>query len=533
MTPTAMAEETKTAQPAASEMKTSGKADVIESFNPATGEKLGEVKLSTAEDVSAAATRARAALPGWIALGVAGRNRILNRLKQVMLDRAEEIAEIVSKENGKPPCEAATMILPICAAIDYYTKLARKYSGSVKVSTTRLFLGGSAKVFYEPRGVAGFIMPWNFPFELGTKHMIPALAAGNVVIQKPSEFNPLIGELIASLYKEAGVPDGVVQIVHGYADVGAAIIDNSDIVCFIGSPGTGKRIMARASERLIPVILELGGNDAAIVRADADIDKTARGIVTGACLNAGQTCVSVERIYVNKAIVDKFTEKVVEYASKLKQNTGDGDYDIGPIKWRKQREIYDRHMKDARDKGAQVKFGGEVIEANGGLFCPPTVLTNVTHDMEMMKDETFGPFIPIMSVDNDEQALKLANDSQYGLGGSVWTADSATGEELARKIRTGSVMINGACASAGCPTLPFGGDGHSGVGRALGEMGYLNYTSPRSILKMPGGPGGQLGWMPYPKGSRDFIIGLARGLYSDSLGKKISGFRAAMKAFKK
>lgn len=510
--------------------KAKSSADMIESFNPATGEKLGEVPLSTAEDVLAAADRAREAQQKWQAMGAAARARILGRAKQVMLDRGHEIAGIISSENGKPRGEAMTMILPVCQAIDYYSKIAKRVEGGVRTSTTQLFMGYKARVHYEPRGIAGFIMPWNFPFELGMKHMVPALLAGNACIQKPSEFNPLIGELILDLYREAGVPENVVQMVHGYADVGAALIDVSDVICFIGSPDTGKKIMARASEKLIPVILELGGNDAAIVRRDADLDRTARGIVTGACLNAGQTCVSIERVYAHKDIAAELTERIVEQAKKLRQaGESPEDYDVGPIKWSPQRRIYEEHMKDAVAKGAEVKLGGEAVEVNGGVFWKPTVLTNVNHDMEMMKEETFGPFIPVMAVENDDEAVRLANDSPYGLGGSVWTRDTDAGEKLARRIKAGSVMVNGAAAAAGCPSLPFGGDGQSGVGRALGEMGFYNYCSPRSLMRAPGGKAGEIGWMPYGKKSADFILGLGRFMYSSTIGGRISGAIQAWK----
>jgi succinate-semialdehyde dehydrogenase/glutarate-semialdehyde dehydrogenase len=362
------------------------------------------------------------------------------------------------------------------------------------------------------------------------KHMIPALAAGNACVQKPSEFNPLIGELIHSLYKQAGLPDGVLQMVYGYADVGATLIDNVDVICFIGSPRTGQKIMERASQRLIPVILELGGNDDAIVRKDADLDKTARGIVTGACLNAGQTCVSVERVYAHKEVAGPLTDKIVEICARLRQNT-DGGYDLGPVKWARQRAIYEAHVKDAVEKGAHVRCGGAAIENQGGVFWPPTVLTGVTHEMEMMKEETFGPFIPIMAVESDEEALRLANDSPYGLGGSVWTSDLAEGERLARKVEAGSVMVNNACASAGCPSLPFGGDGMSGVGRALGEMGFYEYTSPRSVMVAPKGKLGEIGWMPYGPNSDKFILSVAMANYGRSLGEKIKGFRGMMKHF--
>ncbi|MBU0993056.1 MAG: aldehyde dehydrogenase family protein [Proteobacteria bacterium] len=318
------------------------KQNMIISINPATGQKLGEVPCATPYDVAAAVDRAREAQIHWAGIGVKKRNQILDRLRGVMIDRAEEIGGLVSSENGKPHYEAMSLILPISEAIKLYTTMAKKLENGKKVSAT-YFLGDKAFIFYEPLGVAGFILPWNFPFELGIKHMIPALAAGNAVVQKPSEENPLIGELILSLFKDAGMPENVVQMVHGFADTGAALIDAVDVVCFVGSPDTGRKIMARAAQTLTPVVLELGGNDAAIVRSDADLLHTAKGLVNGTCYNAGQVCNGIERIY-----------------------------------W------------------------------------PPTVLTGMTHDMIMMKEETFGPFLPIMAVDNDEEAIRLANDSPYG-----------------------------------------------------------------------------------------------------------------------
>lgn len=506
------------------------RSDYIESFNPATGEKLGQVKISSPADVEAAITRARPAQKIWWDVGAAGRNQILNRLRQVMLDRADEIARTISSENGKPRNDAVSMILTVCEAVKFYTKIAKKIERGVKVSPTSIFLGAKARIYYEPLGVAGFIMPWNFPFELGMKHMVPALAAGNACVQKPSEFNPLIGELIGSLYRDAGVPEGLVQIVHGYADVGVALIDNADVICFVGSPRTGKKIMERASQRLIPVVLELGGNDAAIVRRDADLDKAAQGIVHGACFNAGQVCNSIERVYAHKDIVQPLTEKIVALAKELKQNTGDDVYDLGPIKWPPQRKTYETHVADAVQKGAKVLTGGKIIEANGGAFWPPTVLANVNHTMETMKDETFGPFIPIMSVDSDEEAIRLANDSTYGLGGSVWTRDEAAGEAIARKMRTGSVVINNALAQAGCITLPFGGNGDSGVGRSWAEAGFFNYTFAKGLLAMKPIP--KLMWMPYGKHSEKMMLGFAKLLNAGSLGKKFEGLREFIAAFR-
>jgi len=489
------------------------------SFAPGSGERLGEVDLTPPGEVAGVVARAREAQVGWAALDVEKRCRVLERLKGVILDRAPEIAQVVSSENGKPPCEAMGMMLPLCEAIKLYTGLARRLDRGVRKSAT-FFLGSKARVYYDPLGVAGYILPWNFPFDLGVKQMVPALVAGNAVVQKPSEVNPLIGEMILGLFSDAGVPDGVVQMIHGRGEVGAALIDEVDVVCFVGSPATGRKVMERASRRLVPVVLELGGNDAAVVRADADLDLTARGLVSGTCFNAGQVCNGIERIYAPAHLVPALTQKIVEVVDRLRQ-AARGDYDLGPIAWEPQRRVYEAHTADALDKGATLHRGGEAVERDGGLFWPPTVLTGMNHDMVMMREETFGPFLPIMAVAGDDEAVARANDSDYGLGGSVWTRDKDAGVALARRIRAGSVMVNNAVQSGGCVTLPFGGEGESGVGRTQGEMGYFNYVAPQSVMTCPDATANL--WMPYHDGVVPMVTSMVRMFHGRSILERARG----------
>lgn len=495
---------------------------MLESFDPSNGKKLGEVRISTAADLKVAVARAREAQVGWAVMGVDGRNRILDRLRGVLIDRASEIARVVSSENGKPPVEPVGLTGPLCETIKLHTRLAKRLESGIKVSPT-FFVGSKARVFYEPLGVAGFILPWNFPFELGVKHMIPALAAGNAVVQKPSEANPLIGELIADLFRDAGVPDGVVQMVHGYGETGSALIDEVDVICFVGSPRTGRRVMERASQTLTPVVLELGGNDAAIVRKDADLDLTAQGLVNGTCYNSGQVCNGVERIYAPAQLVEPLTQRIIAIVQGMRQGdpSGRGNYDLGPITWAPQLEIYEAHTADAAEKGAEVRYGGEVRRQNGGLFWPPTVLTGMTHDMLMMQEETFGPFLPIMAVSSDEEAIRLANDSKYGLGGSIWTRDVAKGEAMARKIRAGSVMVNNAVQSGGCVTLPFGGEGESGVGRVQGEQAFYTYVATKSVMTSPKSVANL--WMPYTPGAETLAKGFTKIFSGRRVSERISG----------
>ena len=335
--------------------------------------------------------------------------------------------------------------------------------------------------------------------------------------------------MIAGLIRDAGVPHDLVQMVHGYADTGQALIDEVDTICFVGSTATGKKVMSRAAETLTPVVLELGGNDAAIVRADADLDLTARGLVNGTCYNAGQVCNGIERIYAPHDLVEPLVDKIVAIVEGLRpgwETTG-GDYDLGPIIWEPQLQIYEDHTADAIAKGAKLRAGGAARREGGGLYWPPTVLTGMTHDMKMMREETFGPFLAIQGVDSDEEAIRLANDSQYGLGGSVWTRDKAAGEAIARRIRTGSVMVNNAVQSGGCVTLPFGGDGDSGVGRAQGEQAYFHYVATKSVMTSPDST--ESLWMPYEPNTPGFFKGLVKLFYGSSLGDRAAGLASLIK----
>ncbi len=494
----------------------------IESRNPVTGEILGRVRQSSADDVKEAAVKARIAQKEWQDMGVEKRNRILNNLIGILLDQADEIASIVSDENGKPRSEAMGMILPISGNIKLHTKTATKFGKGVRVSPT-FFVGSKANIVYEPLGVVGFILPWNFPFESGIKHMLPALASGNAVLQKPSPFQPMIGEMIKRLFHEAGVPDGLVQMVHGYGETGQAVIDHSDAVCFIGSTRIGREVALRAAKRLIPYVLELGGNDPAIVRHDADPEHTARGLVNGTCFNSGQVCNGTERIYAHKSIARSLTEHILKWVDQLKLSDGTATvYDIGPMTWPQQEEIYKRHTEDAISKGAVLEAGGKAVEVGKGRVWLPTVLSGMNHEMLMMREETFGPFLPIMEYENDEEAIQLANDSQYGLAASVWSRDTEKAKAMCRQLKGGHVMINNAVQSGGCATLPFGGEGDSGVGRLSGEQAFFNWVAPKSIMQSP--KASKDLWMPYPSGAEIMVMGLAKGFFGRSPTEKISGW---------
>ncbi len=494
----------------------------IESRNPATGELLGTVRQSSAADVCEAAEEARCVRQIWEDMGVDARNRILKRLIGVMLDRADEIGTVVSAENGKPRSEAVGMVLPISGNVKLHTRTAKKMAKGTKVSPT-FFIGSKARICYQPLGVVGFIMPWNFPFESGIKHILPALAAGNAVIQKPSPFQPMVGELVKSLFEDAGVPKGLIQMVNGYAETGQAVVDHSDAICFIGSTKVGREVGIRAAQRLIPMVLELGGNDPAVVRHDADLDLTARGLVSGTCFNSGQVCNGIERIYAHHSIIEPLTAHILKWVKELRLADGSRiDYDIGPMTWPPQEEIYQQHTDNAVAKGATLEYGGRSIKLGKGRIWSPTVLTGMTHDMTMMREETFGPFLPIMAFSDDDEAVRLANDSQYALAASVWSRDIKMAGKMAGRLKGGHVMINNAVQSGGCATLPFGGEGDSGLGRLSGEQAFFNWVAPKSLMQSP--KSSKDLWMPYHSNAEKMILGLAKGIYGRSLGERIIGW---------
>jgi acyl-CoA reductase-like NAD-dependent aldehyde dehydrogenase len=334
----------------------------------------------------------------------------------------------------------------------------------------------------RPFGVVGVIGPWNYPLTLSFGDALPALMAGNTVVIKPSEVTPLCCLLMAEGMREAGMPEDVMPIATGRGETGAALVDHVDMVMFTGSTATGKKIMARASETLTPVSLELGGKDPMIVLRDADIERAANAAVSYAFSNAGQTCTSVERVYVEEPVYDEFVSKVVDKTRKLRQGAGrTGTVDIGAVINPPQAKIVEDHVRDAVDKGADVLVGGKVAEGAGRYF-EPTVLSNVDHTMKAMTEETFGPTMPIMKVRDEEEALRLSNDSPYGLNSSVWTKDVEKGERFARELDVGMTCVNDGLINFLAQEAPFGGAKASGIGARHGVDGIKKYTQAQTIL---------------------------------------------------
>ena len=374
---------------------------------------------------------------------------------------------------------------------------------------------------WRPMGVVGIITPWNFPFVLSLNPTVQALMAGNAVVLKPSEITPFVGEALARLLADAGLPEGVFQMVTGDGATGAALVDaGCDKISFTGSVRTGRKIAEACGRALIPCTLELGGKDPMIVCDDADLERAARGAVWGAFANAGQICMSTERVYVGDKIAEPFIARVVELTKELRQGPEtDGEVDVGAITSPAQLEVIERHVSDALAKGARVLTGGRRNPAYQGFFYEPTVLVDVNHDMAIMREETFGPCLPIQVVRDEDEALRLANDSSYGLQASVWTRDSWKGKRLANKIAAGGVVVDDCMTTYAIAESPFGGRKESGIGRVNGEMGLKSYCHVQSVVLPRFRPKREMLWYPYRAADLSRLKKALRLLYRSPLGK--------------
>lgn len=454
--------------------------------NPATGEVIGHVPDLTPAEVADLARRGRDAQIEWEEMGFTGRGHILRRMQRWMMDNADRVIDTICSESGKTYEDAQIAELSYgAAAFGFWAKKAPQYLADERVRSSALFVKGKRLVLrYQPYGLIGVIGPWNYPLTNSFGDCIPALAAGNSVILKPSEITPLTSLLLAEGLAECGLPKDVFAVATGRGATGAAVIDEVDMIMFTGSTATGRKVAIRAAERLIPASLELGGKDPMIVLADADVERAANHAVYWSMFNCGQTCISFERCYVEAPIYDEFVARVTEKVRALRQGvpTGPGSVDVGSLTFPPQVETVERHVEDARQRGATVLTGGQRGSAKGYWY-EPTILVDVNHDMACMREETFGPTLPIMKVADAEEAIRLANDSEYGLGGAVFSRNIKRAEALARRVRSGVVDVNDAVVNYTALELPMGGGKPgSGVGYRHGQGGIRKFCRHQSLL---------------------------------------------------
>jgi acyl-CoA reductase-like NAD-dependent aldehyde dehydrogenase len=484
----------------------------IEIRNPADGSVVGEVANESADAVAAKARELRLFQPSWESIGPQGRKSWLLKFQEWMLDNAEYLTDVVQSESGKSRADACLEVPGSADMLNFWATNAEKFLADTP-TRPHSALGMTKKLttVFRPYPVVGVITPWNFPFVNQSMDVIPALAAGAAVLLKPSEVTPLSSVEFLRGWTEIGAPP-VLALATGHGETGAAVVENADFVQFTGSTATGRKVALQCAQRLIPYSLELGGKDPALVLADADLDRAANGIAWGGLFNSGQVCVSVERVYVEEPVYDEFLAKLTGIVSQLKQGQDDRGYkfDIGAMATVAQRDIVARHVDEAVSAGARVLTGGQPTGV--GTFFEPTVLADVDHSMSCMSEETFGPTLPVVKVADEAEAVRLANDSTYGLSATVWTGDKERGERIARQLDVGAVNINDAMANIFSWALPMGGWENSGVGTRLGgASGLLKYCRQQAITA-PRFPtqSKELLWYPVSARRVKFAVGMMR-----------------------
>jgi succinate-semialdehyde dehydrogenase/glutarate-semialdehyde dehydrogenase len=503
----------------------------IASYNPATEEEIATVSALDGDGAVDAVRAAKEAFPGWAATPVAERQRIIGRWLEIMLDEAEDLARLVSTEGGKPVSEARLVdVFPGLESLSYYSKHLNEMLAFRRVKPNQvLFAHWQAGYRFDPLGVVAIITPWNYPVTIPMGEIVPAIGAGNTVVFKPASATVLTGLMIGDMARRAGLPPGVLNTVALPGSATDALLDHSDVakVLFTGSVEVGRHVGRRCAERIIPAQLELGGKDAAVVAADAEIERTARGLVWAAFVNTGQTCASVERVYVERTIFDRLLKRIVELTNELK--IGDPslpDTDMGPLTTKGQLDIVTRQVEEALAAGAQALTGGERPDGPG-FFYPPTVIVDVDDDMELMREETFGPVMPVIPVDSLEEGIRRANDSSFGLTASGWTRSKTTAARLQRELDAGTVTINDHLVTAGEVTGSWGGVRDSGIGRTHGQFGLYNMVNIKYVMRDPGTDKAMPWYYPYDEDFGKFMGAAMPMMYGKGLGKFSTVFSLA------
>ncbi|HKJ35925.1 MAG TPA: aldehyde dehydrogenase family protein [Solirubrobacterales bacterium] len=499
----------------------------LDSFNPTTGELIAAVETVEPEDVQGIVGDVAEVQPFWRELSLADRGQYMSRVAEVLAGEADDVARLIASEQGKPITECYTMeVVPTIDGLGWIADAGAEIldDEQIKMGST-LFFTKRAKFTYEPIGVVGVIAPWNYPWSIPFGEIAMALMAGNGVVLKPSELTPLLGERIRDTFERAGLPEGLIRVAQGDGEVGRALVESSARkIFFTGSVATGRKVGEACARMLKGSVLELGGKDAAIVCSDADLENAVSGIAWAGFANAGQTCSGVERVYVLEDVAEEFLSGLVRETERMR--LGDPrswDVEVGPMVSEAQYELVNELVDDALANGAERLTGGpREIEGSPGSYIAPTVLSGVKHKMRIMREEIFGPVVPVIPVANEEEAIELANDSEFGLGSSVWTRDRRKGERMARRIEAGMVWINDHAYSHGAMQCSWGGVKDSGLGRAHSKFGFYECVDIKLVTWEPGHTR-NFWWQPYDETLGEAIRSAAGVLYGN--GSRIRALR--------
>ncbi len=502
-------------------------AGELEIRNPATLERVGSVPVTSPEVVQEAVAEARLAQAGWAGSAFAERRALLGRVAQVVLDNADEIAATVTAETAKPVVEALTTELIV--SLDNVVWLARNAERVLRRERVDypqpIMKHKKGWLVYEPRGVIGLITPWNFPLGIPLSETATAVVAGNAAVVKPSELTPLTAAWVEWAFDEAGAPKGLVRVVQGAGETGDALVRSRGIakLIFTGSAGTARRVAVAAGERLVPLALELGGKDPMLVFEDADIERAVEGALWGSFGNCGQTCAAVERIYVERGLYETFVEELSRRSRELRVGRGDDpSVDVGPLISERQRARTEELVAEAVERGAKVRTGGQRPETDlPGWFYEPTILEHVPRNARIEREEIFGPVVSVARFDNEEEAVRLVNDSAFGLGASVWTRDLERAPRVAHRLEAGMVWTNDVAYSYGAGQASWGGRKESGFGVTHSKHG-LYEVSHVKFVDVDRGRVGVPWWFPYDEGAVDGFKGVLGLLYERGLGAKAS-----------
>lgn len=455
----------------------------IISINPATMQEIGRVQVTSEQKVKEYVSKAHAAFPTWSRIPIGVRKEYILKARDYLLKNIDEIASTITRDNGKPITESLSAeIFPVADLLYWAANNAEKILKRKRIGIGVFdLMFRSSYMGYQPLGVIGIISPWNYPFSIPVGTIAMALMAGNCVIFKPSSATPLVGKKIEEMFDSIGLPEFAFTHISGGSETGEALLDSRvDKIIFTGSVGVGKHVAETCARKLTPVVLELGGKDPAIIRSDADIDFASSAVVWGAFTNTGQCCASIERVYVHKSIAKEFFSSVIEKTKLLRVGNGEEKTtDIGPMTTLQQLQTVEAHVEEARRRGAKILCGGNKIEP--GYFFEPTVITGVDHTFACVAEETFGPLMPVMTYQDDSQAIQLANDSEFGLNAYIFTKDLKTGRKMAEQLRAGTVVINDCVYTHAIPQTPWGGIKHSGFGRTHSAWGFYELTNLHHI----------------------------------------------------